>query len=166
MHKSKVIYPPQRSYKDFDPTKADIFLAGSIEMGKASDWQTMLGYVLSREEGVGHIFNPRRLDWDNSWEQSICNPHFNEQVNWELDHINLADFVFVNFVPGTMSPITLAEFGYLLGAGKRPIVCCPKDFWRKGNIDIMCQRAGIVCYDDYEEAVAKLIQLIDFNYRF
>ncbi len=159
MHSSKVVYPPQRNYQN-ESGKVDVFLAGSIEMGKASDWQTMLGYILSREDSVGNVFNPRRADWDNSWEQSPQNPHFKEQVTWELDHIYAADLVFFNFVPGTMSPITLAEFGLVLGMNRQPIVCCPKDFWRSGNVEIMSIRSNASFYHNYEEAVEALISSI------
>lgn len=159
---TKVVYPPMRVQRDL--TKVDVFLAGSIEMGKASDWQTMLGFILSQEDAVGRVFNPRRKDWDNSWEQSPQNAHFNEQVNWELDHIEQSDIVFVNFVPGTMSPVTLAELGFLLGRHKFPIVCCPKDFWRSGNVQIMCERESVLCFENYEQSVEVLIECIRFEH--
>ena len=41
-----------------------IFLAGSIEMGVAEDWQS---YVAKRMEQFDcTIFNPRRTEWDSS----------------------------------------------------------------------------------------------------
>ncbi len=45
-----------------------VFLAGSIEMGKAEQWQERIVAALS---GAGDlvILNPRRDDWDDSWEQ-------------------------------------------------------------------------------------------------
>lgn len=51
-----------------------VFLAGSIEMGEAEDWQAQVVKELSDYT----ILNPRRGDWDSSWEQSINNPHFKE----------------------------------------------------------------------------------------
>lgn len=159
IHQSKVVYAPTRTGAK-DPYGVDVFLAGSIEMGRASDWQTVLSYVLSREEGVGRIFNPRRPDWNSSWDQSPSNPHFRMQVDWELDYIEKADVAFFNFVPGTMSPITLAEFGFMMGRNEYPIVCCPKDFWRSGNVHIMAARNNVQCYYDYEEAVEALIGAI------
>lgn len=161
---SKIVFAPE--YKDKqDPHGVDIFLAGSIEMGVAADWQTMLGYILSREKSVGRVFNPRRKSWDSSWEQTADNPQFVEQVNWELDHIAKSDITFINFVGGTKSPITLAEFGFLLGAGKFPIVCCPKDFWRVGNVEIMCKRSNVQFYNNYEEAIDSLIHGADVLYQ-
>lgn len=43
-----------------------IFLAGSIEMGKAENWQDKVVRLLKDKEVI--IFNPRRDDWDSSWE--------------------------------------------------------------------------------------------------
>ena len=119
-----------------------VFLAGSIEMGVAENWQERLEREWAKY--AMNIFNPRRDDWDSSWTQSIDNAQFREQVEWELKAMRLADIIVVNFDPTTKSPITLMELG--LWAGSRPhnvIVHCPEGFWRKGNVDILCRAHGI-----------------------
>jgi hypothetical protein len=118
-----------------------IFLAGSIEMGKAIDWQSKVQDILKDSPVV--IFSPRRDDWDSSWKQDINEPKFNEQVTWELDHIDQADYIFMYFDPNTKSPITLLELGILAASPTKVLVCCPEGYWRKGNVDIVCQRYGI-----------------------
>lgn len=136
-----------------------IFLAGSIEMGVADNWQTR--FIAALEDHPYTLMNPRRDDWDSSWVQSIDDPQFAQQVNWELDHITKSDYVVFYFDPKTMSPITLMELGYVAGLPKsrgwhlkrRAIVCCPPGFWRKGNVDIMCQRAGIQMVDSLDELI-------------
>ena len=45
------------------PRQQRVFLAGSIEMGKAENWQTRLVDSLKEREGL--ILNPRRDDWDS-----------------------------------------------------------------------------------------------------
>jgi len=60
--------------------RTTIFLAGSIEMGVAEDWQSLLEKKLSEYEVT--IFNPRRDDWDSSRKQDQSDPQFNHQVNW------------------------------------------------------------------------------------
>lgn len=127
-----------------------VFLAGSIEMGKAEDWQSRLSTVLlAHAPPTGQeiiVANPRRLQWDASWRQSIDEPMFAEQVNWELDHLDRADLALFYFQPGTQSPITLMELGLQLArpdASSRIIVCCPERFWRRGNVEVACQRAGL-----------------------
>jgi len=119
-----------------------VFLAGSIEMGEAVNWQDSLGKRLEANDFL--VINPRRDDWDASWTQSIENPEFHTQVSWELNSITEADWVVFHFEPGTQSPITLMELGYVAGAfPDKAIVHCPEGFWRKGNVDIVCERFGI-----------------------
>ncbi len=122
-----------------------IFLAGSIEMGTAEDWQSAL--VRSLDGNSGTILNPRRDDWDSTWVQSIDNSQFRQQVEWELEAQELADFIAFYFSPGTKSPITLLELGLFAHKAEEVsdiVVCCPEGFWRKGNVDIVCKRYGIL----------------------
>lgn len=117
-----------------------LFLAGSIEMGRAEPWQAEVERALADEEVA--ILNPRRDQWDASWEQSIRNPMFREQVEWELSAQELATVVAMYFAPATRAPITMLELGLFARSGKL-IVCCPDGFWRKGNVEIVCARHGI-----------------------
>ena len=127
-----------------------IFLAGSIEQGKAEKWQDKIVRLLKNEDVI--IFNPRRDDWDNSWIQSIENPQFREQVEWELRAMEHADCILMYFDPKTKSPITLLELG-LFADSRKLIVVCPEGFWRKGNVDIVCLRYEIEQVKTIEEAV-------------
>jgi hypothetical protein len=66
--------------------------------------------------------------------------------------IEQSDMVIMYFDPATKSPITLMELGFL--AARRPdrvFVCCPEGFWRKGNVDIICERESIQTYDTLEK---------------
>lgn len=134
-----IIYPPTKLESSYD--NLTVFLAGSIEMGKAIDWQQSV--IDSCKDKPITFFNPRRKDWDSSWKQDPSNPQFLEQVEWELNALHQADVVFFNFVPNTMSPISLLELGLMLNHKKEAkpslsniYVCCPKDFWRWGNVKI------------------------------
>ena len=147
--------PPHRPLLDNLPL---VFLAGSIEMGKAVDWQTNLANRLLAVNPDLGVANPRREAWDPSWELAIGNPLFRGQVEWELDHIERADLVVFYFQPGTQSPITLLELGKHLerrDAQRSTLVCCPTGFWRKGNVDIICQRAGLPLPFEDLEALAR-----------
>lgn len=131
---------------ELQKTFPTVFLAGSIEMGKAVDWQTE---ITNRLDNV-NIINPRRDDWDSSWIQDISNPQFREQVEWEYDGIRKSDLVVFFFDPKTKSPITLLELGVVLQSGTRAVVYCPEGYWRKGNVDIYCHLHGIVVFNDKE----------------
>jgi hypothetical protein len=137
-----------------DKSYKSIFLAGSIEMGKAIDWQKECESELS-EKGEYHTFNPRRLNWDSTWSQSIDNPKFVEQVQWELDSLDEADIIIM-FIDGkTLSPITLLELGLYATSGKLHVIC-EEDFWRKGNVDIVCKRYNIKQYSCLDDMIIYL----------
>ena len=139
-----------------------VFLAGSIEMGKAVDWQTKITQDLSNLNCL--ILNPRRDDWDSSWEQKISNPQFKEQVTWELDALDHANVVAMYFDPKTMSPISLLELGLFASHYNKLIVCCPEGFWRKGNVDIVCERYNIKQVNSLEELTTAVAErLKDFG---
>lgn len=127
-----------------------IFLAGSIEMGIAENWQERVEKMLSGFSFV--ILNPRRDDWDASWEQSLNNKQFVEQVEWELKMMEKSDGILMYFSPKTKSPITLLEFGLYARSGKLA-VCCPKGFWKKGNVDVVCLHYHIPKFEHLDELV-------------
>jgi hypothetical protein len=124
----------------FDRTRPSVFLAGSIEQGAAEDWQARVVAALVDLDIT--ILNPRRDAWDAGWSQDPAFGPFREQVEWELDAQGAADVIAFYFSPATRAPITLLELGLAAGR-RRAVVCCPDGFWRKGNVDIVCDRYGI-----------------------
>lgn len=139
---------PQPFWDDKDiNSKKKVFLAGSIEMGAAEDWQTKITQRLSDSDVI--ILNPRRNDWDSSWVQSIDNPQFHEQVSWEMYGLTQADVIALYFDPTTKSPISLLELGLHADDGKL-VVYCPEGFWRKGNVDIVAKYHKFPVYTDKE----------------
>jgi hypothetical protein len=142
-----IFYPPYNIAKR-DHSIRYVFLAGSIEMGTAEDWQTKMGEFFN-SHGWG-AFNPRRKDWDNSWVQEYENPQFSQQVNWELDALEVSDMIILNLIPKTISPISLLELG-LFADSKKIYVICPEGYWRKGNVEIVCHRKNIPLFDTSED---------------
>lgn len=127
-----------------------VFLAGSIDMGQAENWQQRVTDAL-RSLPVS-IFNPRRDDWDSSWVQDISDDRFREQVEWELDHLEKASVICVYFDPEGKAPITLMELGLFANSNKI-VVCCPPGYWRRGNVQIVCARYNIPLHDDIEDMI-------------
>jgi hypothetical protein len=151
----QIIFPPSPIV--IPENQQSVFLAGSIEMGSAAEWQDEFAGMLADKNIT--ILNPRRKAWDSTWKQSIENPVFAEQVHWELEGLEKASIIVMYFSPETKSPVTMLEFGLFANSGKL-IVCCPEGFWRKGNIDMVCQRYGIPQVSDLKqlaEAVKKLL---------
>lgn len=141
-------YKPPQNIQYRDTNNKYIFLGGSIEMGKAIDWQNEVSIFLNTLN-IG-TFNPRRDDWNPSWEQEHDNPEFNQQVNWELNALDKADRILINFIPETMSPISLVEFG-LYADSRRLAVVCPQGYWKKGNVDIVCVKKNIPLFNTLDE---------------
>jgi len=152
---STIIKPPSPLQDGFS-----VFLAGSIELGSAGNWQTIA------EQGLSHIgiviFNPRRDNWDASWKQDKDNPQFRKQVEWELNAMEQADVIAMYLEPGTKSPVSMLEIGLHAHSGKM-IVCCPDGFWRKGNVDIVCERYGIEQVQTLNDLIERIIQIADEN---
>lgn len=153
----KIIKSPDKLESSVYPT---IFLGGSIEMGKAEDWQTRL--ITDLKDCECTIWNPRRDDWDASWEQDPTpGTKFFEQVDWELTAQEQADIIVYYFDPDTKAPITLLETG--LFKDSMAIVCCPDGFWRKGNIVMVCNRFNIELTETYDNLLFSLKEKICYS---
>ena len=134
---AKIVHAPD-PYPKTHP--CSVFLAGSIDMGAAINWQRELCSQLKDYPVL--LLNPRRESWDSSWEQSINNPLFTEQVNWELDALNHATYIVMNLAAESMAPISLLELGLFANSQKMLISCAP-NFWRRGNVEVVCSRYHI-----------------------
>lgn len=127
-----------------------IFLAGSIEEGVAEQWQDHVVRLFGDTDVT--LLNPRRDAWDPSWVQSIENVEFKKQVEWELNGMDMADYIIFYFDPNTKSPVTLLELGLHAKEGKC-LMICPQGFWRKGNVDIVCERNAIPTFESLETCI-------------
>lgn len=170
--KFQVVKAPDRNFYDgsrklnwmAESAAIQIFLGGSIDMGKAVDWQKVVADGL--ENRPVRILSPRRDDFDSDLVQDISNPAFKEQVDWELDALKASDFILFYFDPAGKAPITLMELGIMAErvhhTGDHDIyVCCPEGYWRRGNVQIVCDRYGIEMFPDLDALIAKLHQRLD-----
>lgn len=168
---ARMIISPEKSRPLYEESKVTVFLGGSIEMGRAEDWQTKIHAALNGlySDADLALFNPRRTEWDATWSQENKPGPFQDQVNWELSRITLySDIVCFYFDPNTTSPISLLELGLVTGmlihGQKYPLKCvvyCPPEYFRKGNVDITCELANIPVFNTYEDFLQALIKTID-----
>jgi len=161
-----VIKSPAKT-ENIDRGRIKIFLAGSIEVGMAEGWQELVAArigaavasagerALTTDQFV--LLNPRRDDWDGAWKQTRDDPQFREQVIWELSSLQQADWILLYFDPATKSPISLLELGLHANSGKL-VVVCPDGFWRKGNVDIVCDFYRIVQRDTLADACSYIVE--------
>jgi hypothetical protein len=152
---ARVLKPPSPLALRDD--ERSVFLAGSIEMGLAEPWQAAVEEALADLPIV--ILNPRRDEWDASWEQSIHSAPFREQVEWELDAQERASAIAMYFAPGTKAPITLLELGLFARSG-RLMVCCPSGFWRRGNVEVVCDRYRVPLVSALPDLVSRIRQRV------
>lgn len=147
---------------DLESTAIRIFLGGSIDMGAAENWQERLAKDLSDYSDDDLVLlNPRRDDWDSSWVQDPTpGTQFHEQVSWELDAQENADACIYYFAADSKSPITLLELG-LFHEGS--VVCCPKEFYRYGNVKMICERYGVHMVESYNELLEILRATINYE---
>jgi len=143
----RTVHAPQPLPTDLSAPQRSIFLSGSIDQGKAVDWQSL---TTSLSSHALTILNPRRPDWDSTWTQDPAFAPFREQIEWELAMMEHADVIAVYFAKDSLAPITLMELGLFAKSGKC-VVACPEGFWRRGNVQIVCERYGIECLGSMEE---------------
>ena len=148
---AQVVKPPN-SLTDIDFSRA-VFLAGSIDMGSAENWQASIATALQDTDLT--LLNPRRDHWDSSWEQRLSNPQFRGQVEWELDAQDQAAMIAMYFAPSSQAPISLLELGLFADSGKL-VVCCPDGYWRKGNVEVVCDRYSIPLVPSLNDLIAAI----------
>lgn len=138
--------------------KISVFLAGAIDMGAAVDWQSQVvqNFKSWNKQKEIVFLNPRRTDWDSSWQQVPEDRQFRQQVEWELTALQKADIVFLNLPKDSKAPISMLELGLMAGANKNLIVCCDPQFYRYGNIALTAERYGFTMYTDFDTAVTAL----------
>ena len=127
-----------------------VFLAGTIDMGTAEDWQAEAAGLFRAKEGNFLLYNPRQEEWHPDWEGEM-----DYQVNWELEHLEKADYILMNFLPGSLSPISLLEMGLHAKDGKLLVICTP-GYARYENVRITCARYSIPLFSSIEEAIATI----------
>lgn len=130
-----------------------IFLGGSIDMGNAEDWQAKVTKELSEKNII--LFNPRRDDWNKDWKPVSTEPNFRKQVEWELEALEKSDLIIMYFTPKSQSPISLLELG-LYARTNKLLVVCPEGYWRKGNVDIVCEKYKVKQYESIDMLISDL----------
>lgn len=149
-----------------------LFLGGSIDNGKATNWQDFaLKHIRSSDDAESIIvMNPRRFNWNPHVEQLKTDPTLHEQVTWELDAMERADVILLWLEAGSLSPITLLELGLAAGqnhAGllNKALVGCQPGFWRRGNVEIVCERYRIPFVDTLEELLVNGVDMLGRNHQ-
>ncbi len=141
-----------------------IFLAGTIDNGNSLDFQKqVIEWFQNLEPNQLTIFNPRRKDWDSTMKPIASNPAFVEQVEWEWDALCGSDIILFNFLPNSLSPISLMELGSFVGESliQNIFVVCPEVYFRSGNVKLLCKRFGVPVYENLIDALNDIKKIIE-----
>lgn len=122
-----------------------IFLAGTIDCEQGSvDWQHK---ICKKIEGISDnkysitIYNPRREEFPDNGSKEV-----RRQIRWEHEHMDNADYIIMNILENSKSPITLMELGMYAKSGKLIVFCKPK-FYRYDNVKLVCQKYKVPLYN-------------------
>lgn len=154
----KIIFAPE----EYQPQENDVrvFLAGTIDNGNSIDWQVELIKYAEEKIETGSkrlvIFNPRRKNWNPNPSKE----ELDEQIEWELNAQDKSDYIIMNILGTSKSPITLLELG-LYHEKKGLVVFCPPEFYRYENVRVTCEHFGVKHYSDYDiDTIKKYLNLI------
>lgn len=141
IYNSTIILPEKETEEKF------IFLAGSMDQEKPNSWRSQA--IVSLQESY-HIFDPTQKEYGTLTELQMKN-----HVKWELDALNRADIILLNFLSNTFSPISLVELG-LHVAGNKLIVICPKEFYKNTYVTTLCETYNTPLFRSIEQALDTL----------
>ena len=131
-----------------------MFLAGTIDQGHAT-WQESVVNSLSNLPIT--ILNPHRPNWDSTWTEDISYEPLREQITWELDMLEATDVIAMYMDPDKPAPVSLLELGLFARSGKM-IVACPAGFYKRGNVQVVCQRFGVELVNSLEGLVEGVLR--------
>lgn len=137
-----------------------VFLGGTIDLGDSEDWQSRIINDIKSRVSVDtdvSVFNPRRESWYGN--PVTDNPEFVRQVDWELENLEAADIIVMMLLGSSKSPVSLMELG-LHARTSRVIVYCEDGFWRKGNVDMVCERYGVRQVATYAGLLTEVVERI------
>ena len=133
--------PPQRKIHNLDYTRQRVYLAGSTT---GDDWQAR--FIRELSDLRVDVFNPRCEVVDGLF-------------GWELDHMSIATVIPLYFDPSDRSPNGLLTLGMFAKTDKL-IVCCNEEFYKKGDVDIVCDREGVAQVNTLDLLISRTITRI------
>jgi hypothetical protein len=122
-----------------------IFLAGAIDMGSAVNWQADVAQQLANDNYI--VFNPRREHFDETT--------LDEQIAWELRHLEMADIVFLWLPKDAKAPISLFEAGLYWRSGKL-LIGAEEGFYRRRNLELTSERYSLPIYATLDAMIEAL----------
>lgn len=143
------------SEKKISNNKLKIFLGGTIDSGKSEDWQKKICKKYANDKQI-IVFNPRRAEWpsDSDHNEVI------RQIKWEHKRMDESDYIVMNILPDSKSPISLMEIGMYCHSNKLLVFCTDK-FYRYDNVKVVCEKYKIKLFEtnDNKEIIKQILNL-------
>jgi len=154
----KQIICPDSLNQNID-NETTIFLAGTIDDGKSVDWQKDAISKIDSENCT--IFNPR----NSNWNKNASIDEISKQIDWEQFHMWFSDIKVFNFLPNSISPISLLELGQCLCmsdfSDTEVLVCCPIQYFRYVNVRHMCKKYSVDFFERLDDLIETLNSRLD-----
>ena len=138
-------YAPPKTALTRLAEKITVFLAGAIDMGSAINWQVDIAQQLADANYI--VFNPRREHFDDST--------LDEQIDWELRHLEYADIVFLWLPKDAKAPISLFEAGLYWRSGKL-LIGAEEGFYRRRNLELTGSHYGVPIHATLDSMIEAL----------
>lgn len=137
----------------------NVFIAGTIDNGNSIDWQSRLVSSLSLLDLPVTLYNPRR----SNWVIDLAPQELEYQIDWELQHLENADVIFMHLAPSSVSPISLLEFGLFINKPNKFILDVSEQYYRKENVIRTANRyrPDIQITHDLQEGILKLKETLE-----
>lgn len=126
--------------------KQCIFLAGSMDFNRPDNW---------RKQTIHKLSNYNFFDPTNKNHDSLNEIQMKKHIEWELDALLMADKIILNFLPNSLSPISLVELGLYMSSQKLTVIC-PKEFYKSKYVYTLCEKYNTPVFLKIEEALNTL----------
>ncbi len=127
-----------------------LFLAGGIS--NCSNWQDKVVSGLKHSPLI--LLNPRRKNFpmDAPYQSQ-------RQIEWEHQHLQMADAIMFWFCKETLCPITLFEYGKWLVMDKKLFVGCDPEYERLIDVKIQTrlERPMQIVHTDLNDLILEII---------
>lgn len=132
------------NYLQLSQHRSAVFLAGTIT--GAGDWQNIATNWLLENTGL-MVFNPRRKNFN------VEDDLDQEQIEWEFEHLKMAQVILFWFTKDTVAPIALFELGKYINGNI--VVGCDVDYPRRKDLEIQMdlERRDLKVHTTFKEAL-------------
>lgn len=146
-----MLYTSDFALNTIQTAKKLMFLAGSIDLQLSGNWRKSIANKLCDQFD---FFDPTAIH-----HETLTASQWKQHIKWELEAMEKVDVILMNFLPSAKSPISLVELG-LNTRGKKLVVICPNEFYKKQYINALCEHYSTPLFGDENEAIEHIKNIL------